>query len=145
MPVTDEHVAALRAHLALRPDDFRVRHEQVIQSGDVAGYGALIHGAFVSAVRRRFAPMWTVPDVIRCVVSVRVSLHEADIDIDPRVSEVLIRRALGEGLDADLDAEAVGRAQFFLLSELISTENLDETGLDEFLADARSLAGHLGV
>jgi hypothetical protein len=143
MMVSDDHVAALRAHLGFRPEEFEPLHERLIQTGGLAGYGALVHGAFVSAVRRRFAPAWAVSAVVRFVTTARIHLCEADIDIDPQVSEVLIRRALGERVPVELDAEAVGRAQIFLLSELIADEGLDEAGLEEFLVDARALADQL--
>jgi hypothetical protein len=39
-----------------------------------------------------------------------------------------------------LDELARGRAQVFLLGELIADEQLDDAGLDEFLAKARTLA-----
>lgn len=143
MLVTDDHVAALRAHLALHPEEFKLLHERLIKRGDVAGYGALVHGAFVSVVRRRFNPTWTVPDVVRCVAAARVSLREADIDIDPWASEILIRRALGEEVPAELDREAMGRAQIFLLSELIFDEGFEDTGLDGFLVDARKRGDQL--
>ena len=143
MPVTDDQVAAMRAHLALRPEEFKPLHERLIKTGDTAGYGALVHGAFVSAVRRRFAPMWTVSDVVRFVAAARASLREADIDIDPGTSEVLIRRALGEEVPVELDTETISRAQIFLLSELIFDEGLDAARLDEFLVDARKWADQL--
>lgn len=141
MAPTDKQVAALYAHLALKPDEFMQLHEQLAQAGDVAGYGELVYAAFVVAVQRRFGPRWTVPDVIRFVVAARIRLGEVDIDIDPQASETLIRRALGENVPIELHEEAVGRAQIFLLSELISDEQLDDEGLAEFLAAARVLAG----
>ena len=140
MSVTDDHVAALRAHLALDPDKFERLNAQIFQAGDVAGYGKLVHAAFVSAARRRFAPAWTVSDVIGFVVAARLRLREIEIDIDPRASEVLIRQALGEETATDPDKEAGGRAQIFLLSELVFDENLDGAALDEFLVSARRLA-----
>jgi hypothetical protein len=138
--VTDEQVAALRAHLALNLDESEQLHQRLVQTGDVAGYGELVYAAFVMAVRWRFAPMWTVPDVVRFVVAARVRLSEDDIDIDPRASEALIRRALGEDVAAELDEEIRGRTQVFLMSELIFDEDLSNAGLDKFLAEARALA-----
>jgi hypothetical protein len=140
VPVTDEQMAALRAHLALRPDEFKQHHETLVRNDDLAGYGELIFAAFVMAARRRFVPSWTVPDIIGFVVAARIRLREAGIDIDPRTSEALLRRALGEDVSIGLDEAAVGRAQIFLLGEMVIDEQLDDVGLDEFLERARDLA-----
>lgn len=143
MPVGDQHVAALRAFLAMESDYFSGISGRLIKDGDVADYGGLVYAAFVTAVRRRFAPTWTVPQVVRFVGEMRVDLLRDGIDIDPRTAEILVRRALGDGIDVRLEEEASARAQIFLLLVLIDDEGLDDAGLDAFLAQARSLADQL--
>jgi hypothetical protein len=143
MTVSNVQVAALRAFLGLRADDTERLTQQLIEADLLEGYGELISGAFTVAVRRRFLPTWTMSDLIRFVAVVRARLLGDEIDIDPRTAEIAMRRALGDGIAARLDEEATARAQIFLLGELIIDEDLDDTGLDEFLATARELADQL--
>jgi hypothetical protein len=141
--VGDEQVAALRAFLALQPDDVERLTKQLVDTGRLEGYGELVFAAFVTAVRRCFSPTWTIPDVIRCVATARAELIRDEINIDPRTAEILMRRALGDRIAAELDEEASARAQLFLLGELILGEDLDDVRLDEFLVTARGLADQL--
>jgi hypothetical protein len=143
MAVSDEQVAALRAFLALQPDEAERLAKQLAAVGGLEGYGVLVYIAFVTAARRRFSPTWTIPDVIRFVATARAELLQQKIEIDPRTAETLIGQALGDGLAAKLDEEASARARLFLLGELIVDEHLDDAGLDQFLAQARSLADQL--
>jgi hypothetical protein len=145
MPVTDEQVAALRSFLALNAAEAERMTRQLVAADHLNGYGELVYAAFVTAARRRFSPIWSIPDVIRFVASARAELLEDDVDIDPRTSESLIRRAIGDRVTAELDETASARAQLFLLSELIFDEQLDDAGLDTFLAQARSIADQLTV
>jgi hypothetical protein len=141
--VGDEQVGALRAFLALQPDEVERLTKQLVDARRVEGYGELVYAAFVTAVRRRFSPTWTIPDVIRFVATVRARLLDDEIEIDPLTAEILVRRALGDGIAAELDGEARTRAQIFLLGELVVDEQLDNAELDAFLATARVLADQL--
>jgi hypothetical protein len=138
--VADEHVAALRAHLLHDFDEAERLNRQVAEA-DMPGYGELAWAALVLAARHRFAPEWTVPQVIKYVAAARARWGEAANDIDPRAAETMLRRALDDEVPADLDAMTAGRAQAFLLSELIVDEQLDNAAeVDELLAKARKLA-----
>jgi hypothetical protein len=141
--VSDQQLAALRAFLVLEPDEAGPPTEQTLEVGGVEGYGELVYAAFVAATRRRFSPTWTVPDVIRFVAAVRAELLEDEVDIDPRTAEVLIRRALGDGIVTVLDEEARARAQIFLLCAMVADAGFDDAELDAFLAQARGLADQL--
>ena len=141
--VNDEQVASLRAFLALEPDEGVRLTKDLLQAGDVDGYGELIYAAFVIAVRRHFNPTWTIPDLIRLVAAIRGRLLADEVEIDPRVTETLMRRALGDAVTGELDEEARARAQIFVLFDLILDEDLDDTELDEFLAMARTMADQL--
>jgi hypothetical protein len=143
MVVSDDQVAALRAFLALEPYETERLTKQLVETDRLEGYGELVYAAFVAAVRRRFSPTWTVPDVIRFVGTARARLLNDEIEIDPRTAEILMRRALGDGIVAERDEEARTRAQIFLLGEMVVDEELDDDGLDEFLATARVLADQL--
>ncbi|MCW2860723.1 MAG: hypothetical protein JWP48_2431 [Actinoallomurus sp.] len=142
MVLSDEHVASLRGFLAFEPDEGVRLTGQLAQTGDLQSYGVLIYAAFVTAVRRRFSPTWTVPEVIGFVASVRARLL-GDVEIDPRAAGLLMRRALGDSVTGDLDDETKARAQVFVLAELIADEQLDASGLDQFMSQARALADRL--
>jgi hypothetical protein len=137
--VADEHAAALGAHL-LHDFDEAERLNRRVAEADMPGYGELVWAALVLATRRRFAPKWTVPQVVEYVAAARARWGKDADDIDPRAAEIMLRRALDDDVAADLDEMVKGQAQVFLLSELIADEQLDNTELDEFLAKARMLA-----
>ena len=144
MPISDAQVSALRAYLIRDADEAEKLNEQFRTSDDVDGFGELIWAAFVLAARRRFAPEWTVPDIVRYVAAVRARRAEHKDDFHPRTAEILLRRALGEMVEADLTELARGHAQIFLLGELIADEGFDNfTDLDEFMAEARALGDQL--
>jgi hypothetical protein len=92
---------------------------------------------------KTLSPTWAVPDVIRFVAAVRAELLEDEVDIDPRTAEVLIRRALGDGIVTVLDEEAKARVQIFLLCAMVADAGFDDAELDAFLAQARGLADQL--
>jgi hypothetical protein len=141
--VSGEQVAALRAFLALDSDQARRLTEQLVEAGRVEGYGELVYAAFVSTVRRRFSPTWTVSDIIRFVAATRAELLQDDIEIDPRTAEILVRRALGDGIAIELNEKSRARAQILLLSKMVVDAGFDDAGLDALLAQARSLADQM--
>ena len=145
MAQPDDQVAALRAFLTSEADEGVRLTKQLVEANRAEGIGELVYAAFVAAVRRRFLPSWTIPDVIRFVATARARLLDKKITIDPGTAEILLRHTLGESIAAELGEKARARAQIFLLSELISDEELDVAGLDEFLTQARALADQLIV
>jgi hypothetical protein len=138
--VTDGQVAALRAYLAQDPEEAARLNAQLGESRGWDGYGEFVWAAFVLAVRRRFAPEWTVPRIVQYVAAVRVRWAQDNDDFDPRAGEILMRCALDDNVPADLDEMTRGRAQLFLLGELVADEQPDNTERDKFLAMARMLA-----
>lgn len=137
--VTGQQVAALRASLTFDMAQAQEWRARLIQSGDLRGFGELVYAAFLLAVRRYFAPVWTRADVVRYVGSVRAR-GPADDDVDPVIAEMLILRALGADPPLRAAEEAKAEAQAIMLGALISDLGLDAAGLDEFLAEARALA-----
>lgn len=133
-------MAALRALVSGDVDASARLARRVVEDGDGDDLGRLAYIAFVAAVRRRFAPRWTLPQIIRFIAAKRAYLLRHGIDIDPSTAEALTRRALGDTVDGQFDDEASARAQIFLLIELIDDEEFDDAGLDAFLAEVRSLA-----
>src|SRR5262245_39548964 len=107
MAVTDDEVAALRAHLN---QDFEVarRLNTQLAKANVDGYAAVSWASFVLSVRRRFAPKWTVPEVVTYVAALRARWGRDADDIDPRAAETLMRRALDDEVASDLDEVAMG-------------------------------------
>src|SRR3954454_6856969 len=137
MAVSDDQVAALRAHLA---DEAERLNRRLAEVGDLDGYGELVWAAFVLAVRHRFAPEWTVPQIVKYAAAARAAWGKDADEIAQHAAETMLRRALDHNVSADLDELAKGRAQVFLLSELIADEQFDNTQVDELLAKARVLA-----
>jgi hypothetical protein len=82
----------LRAFLALQADEVERLTKQLVDARHVEGYGELVYAAFVTAVRRRFSPTWTIPDAIRFVATVLARLLDNEIEIDPLTAEILVRR-----------------------------------------------------
>lgn len=143
MVIPDEQVASFRAFLSGDSEEGVRRTGRFVESRGVEGYGELVYAAFALAVRRRFAPSWTIADVVRSVAAARARLLDVDVDIDPRAAEVMIRRVLGDAVTGDFEDESKARAQVFVLLVLVDDEEFDDAGLDAFLADVRALADQL--
>lgn len=143
MPVSDEQVAALRAHLA---GDFAL-HERLwagLDREDIrTGYSALIIGAFFKAVNIRFSTDNKVSDIVEFVGDVRSRSAELAEEIDPRIAERLILFSLGHGEVDDIDGNTRVTTSLYLLTAIIAGMNLDDAGLDAFLAEARKLGDQL--
>jgi hypothetical protein len=56
MTVPNGQIAALRAYLVGGADEWQHLHWQLVEDGAADGYGDLVYTAFITAVRRRFAP-----------------------------------------------------------------------------------------
>ncbi|WP_344954328.1 hypothetical protein [Actinomadura miaoliensis] len=142
MAVTDQEVAVLRAHLARDFEEYERLWPQLDRGAAARGYTALIAAAFFEAVDRRFSGQLNKADVVEYVGEVRARFDEQGTEIDPLAAEVMIRAALGDEVDADLDDETVISTQLFVLTALVLDEELDGAALDEFLAEARKTADH---
>jgi len=141
MAVSADEVATLRTYLSGNMDKYRRMQQQLDPVAARSGYSALIAAAFFEAVDRRFAkPGTTTGDIIRYVGDVRARSARVSDALDPQAAERVIRHALGEGSIRDLDDDTVIGAQIVILSALIADEQLDDAGLDQFMAEARKLA-----
>ncbi len=143
MPVTDDQVAALRALLAGDLERHRLLYARLGSDQALAGYTALVTGAFSEAVERRFGANYRPADVITFVGDVRTRSDRIAESLDPAAAERVIRAVFGDGSVRDLRDVTVVSAQIVLLGALIADERLDDAGLDAFLADARNLADRL--
>lgn len=141
MVVTDGQAAALRAQLAGKRAEHKQLFSQLDWPTEGAAYVALMDAAFFKAVDQRFGGgRSTADDVVNYVADVRSRLDTAADAIDPNAAERLILKVLGYGSVKGLDGTVAFRAKNFLLAALIADEQLDESGLDEFMTQARKLA-----
>ena len=140
MAVTNQQVAALRAQLANQPDEHKRLFRQLDWATEGVPYSALIDAGFFEAVDRRFANGTTTAAVTAYVGAVRSRLGSAADAVNPEAAERLILKVLGHGSVADLDAKVAFSAKQLLLAALIADEDLDDAGLDEFMASSRMVA-----
>lgn len=147
MAVTDQQVASLRAFLTAQSEQDAERAGQTLRqlarSGAAEGIGELIYAAFVVATRRKFAPRWTLADVVHYVAHLRARNAEDTNELDPAAAENQLRIALGEQIAPHPSEEDRGTAQFILLLELTHDLRLTPSELDELLGQARTLAEQL--
>jgi len=140
MAVTDEQAATLRTHLVGDYEEHDRLWEQLDREAARTGYTALVAAAFFKAVDRRFGPDTTRAEVIEYVTSVRARLGDNADKVDPQAAEMMIYTVLGEPLSRQLDDDTVAVVQPVVLTALIADEDLDDVGLDAFMAEARGLA-----
>ena len=138
--VTDEQAATLRAYLADDPARYEELHARLNRHDDARAYTALIIAAFFKAVTRRFAKNGTATAVTGFVADLRTRPGRLSREIDPQATERVIRAALTDEDISDLNDEVKGRVYTVVLAGLIADEHLDDTGLDAFLAEARTTA-----
>jgi hypothetical protein len=140
MPVTDEQVAPLRAQLAGQPEEHLRLFNLLDQNAKKTGYQALVSAAFVTAVQRRFAPEASLGEVVEFVGSVRSRSCQVADKIDPVIAERVIMGVLADDSLDDIDPRKSFETQLVLMAAIVGGENLDDAGLDAFLAQARKLA-----
>lgn len=143
MPVTDEQVATLRAALTDDMDRYRQLFGQLDWAAAKKSFTALVAAAFGLAVERRFGQGDQRADIVTFVGDVRSRSDRLARELDPELSERVIRAVLGDGSVRDLSDDAVMGTQTVLLMGLIADERLDDAGLDVFLVGARKLADQL--
>jgi hypothetical protein len=140
MPVTDDEVAALRAHLSGDQALYHELYGRLDRSAIRVTYAAFITAVFVEAVDRRFGKNGTAADVISFVADVRSRSDNVANAIDPRAAERLILAILKDEDGEDFDGQTMGQIYIVLLSALISDEQLDDDALDASLESARKRA-----
>jgi hypothetical protein len=138
VPVIDRQLAALRAFLRQDAEQIEYQHQRLAEDDGLAGYERLVYAAFVIAARRRFAARWSIPDIVRYVARARIALSGSGLDIDPRVAEIQLRRALGDAAFGEFDDRSKARTQILVLAQLIDDEGLDDARMSEFLEAVRS-------
>jgi len=136
----EAQVAALRALLSFDPG-FQQLHQQLADEGHLAGYDDLVWSAFSIAVRRRLGRASSPGDIVTLAASLRVSLRQQQVELDPLALEDAIRAAAGGQVVIHYDDQARAEILLLALGQLIFDEDLDEAGLDDFLVLARAMAG----
>jgi hypothetical protein len=139
------HLEALRTFLVKGPEEWLERYGEKIRDEDNTGYSHLVYCTFGEALRLRFSPTFTIPQVIRFVADLRITLEEYAHELDPRVAESLIRYSLGDDAFSGRppfgeDEVTMIRAQLILLVALVSEEGLDEAELEKLIKDSAALA-----
>ena len=140
VPVTDEQVAVLRAMLTADTNEYDRLTEHLDRTDGWGDYTVLIAAAFFEAVDRRFGKGYTGAEIVQFVADARARFDQTGQDLDAVAAERLVRSALEDESVQDLDDETVVQIQVVFLAALVTGEQLDDAGLDEFLAEARKLA-----
>ena len=146
MPVTDHHVATLRAQLmGQREEHLRLANQLDPEEANTQ-YAALVAAAFIEAVERRFMKDGKPADeseVVDFVARVRETDDEMPDIINPELAESMILHLLEKGTIAEADKNTKFGHQIVLLASLIGEEQPTEAELDAFSSSARSLADEL--
>jgi hypothetical protein len=143
MPVTDEQVAPLRAQLSGSTAEHQRLFAQLSEEDVQTGYRALVTAAFMIAVERRFGRQTSPAAPVEFVAEMRARSDSLAEKIDPRIGERVLRAVyINDRLD-DLDARTGWQTQLLLLAGLVASARLDDSALDEMLAEARKLADQL--
>jgi hypothetical protein len=143
MPVTDHQVATLRAQLSGEFAEYERLLGDLDRKADSQGYSALVTAAFHNAVDLRFTRDSALDEVITFVADVRARSERLRDALDPHTAERLLVTAVSGDYVRGLDPTDSNKMKLVLLTSLVAEMNLDEAGLDQFLAKARALADEL--
>lgn len=141
MEVTDDQVATLRAVLANDFDEYDRLRPRLDPELAKVGYTGLVAAGFFEAADRRFGHKdATRRDVIEFVAKARNRFDPDGDRINPDAAERMVLAVVSDVSIDDLDETTVVELETLLLRALIADAELDDAGLDEFLATARKLA-----
>ncbi|SPT57128.1 hypothetical protein [Actinomadura madurae] len=139
--IDDLHRDAMRGLLLDSTADYERDHGEALDADpNPMGFSALLMFATATMVHRRFAPAYTLADVIRFVAHVRVALD------DPKAVGVLITEktirmllddpSLGETTPFGASPEDMATAVSAVLFHLVDEAGLDRDGVDSLIAEA---------
>jgi hypothetical protein len=138
--IREENILALRSFLLKGPEAWMPLRGDIQKDDETAaGYMSLLFGAFEVAVRRKFAPTYTVGQIVRFVANLRIRLGEDANEVNPIIAEDMIRRAVdAPPLKADVpdDLTATLNAQVCILLYLVGEADFDRAGLEQFIDEA---------
>ncbi|WP_141584417.1 hypothetical protein [Actinomadura sp. WMMA1423] len=112
---------------------------------DIHGFSALLAFSLGTLVRRKFPPPWSLRDIIQYVAGQRVKLGEDAAELNPRLTENIIRFLLGDASLEDpphigASSEEFTSTQMALWLLLAKEARLDEAGVDELVNEASTNA-----
>ncbi|MCP9948665.1 hypothetical protein [Actinomadura madurae] len=139
--IDDLHRDAVRGLLLDSADDFERDHGESLDADpNPMGFSALLTFATATMLHRRFAPAYTLADVIRFVARVRVALDDPKalgaLVIEKTIRMLLEDPALGEAPPFGAPPEDMVAALYAVLFHLVDEAGLDEAGVDSLIAEA---------
>ncbi|WP_146877432.1 hypothetical protein [Actinomadura madurae] len=146
--ITERHTTALRSFIVEGPESWQARYEEDLAGESGAGFSLLLYLTLATALRRKFAPEYSTGQVVRYVADLRVSLEGNAQTLDPRLTEIVIRAALGDESIEDfppymVDSSTIIRTELLLLVALIAEERLDDEQLDKLIIESAGSAGKI--
>ncbi|WP_149263645.1 hypothetical protein [Actinomadura sp. K4S16] len=137
--IREKNILALRSFLLEGPEAWvPLQDELQVDDETAAGYMSLLFCAFEVAMRRKFAPTYTVGQIVRFVADLRIAAGEDADLIDPLIAEDMVRRAVdAPALKATVpdDLTAALNAEVFILLYLVAEMDLDRAGLEQFIEE----------
>jgi hypothetical protein len=140
MPVTDDQVSALRALLQDDTKRYGETFDQLDRTAAKKGYTALVAGAFMEAVQRRFGQNYRESEVVDFVASLRTRSNRLADRIDPDIAERMIKSLYGDATVRDVSDGVVAGTQLLLLTGLVADAGMDDAQLEPFLSTAGGTA-----
>ncbi len=140
--MTNDHVEYLRTMVKGETDE-NDRIEQKLDESGWEGWQVFLAYCFYFAVDRRFKRPVDTAEIVRFVADTRAWVGDDGPEIDPTLAERLIRSVLDESVQIDvrkLDQEMLGRIETLVVYRVLSTSNMSDSELDDFLERARQKA-----
>jgi hypothetical protein len=104
------------------------------------GFPRFLAALFFLAVDRRFGETGSHADVIKFVAELRADLTNGGPDLNAEAAETLIESILDPSIDYNIDQNMIGKIQAATVYKVLTEEDLPDSRLDAFLAEAVELA-----
>lgn len=144
MPVTDDQMAVLRAHLEGDFDKHKALFRQLGREELERDFSTLVSAALTLALGNGMSESATEAQVINLVSDIRQRYFKNPDALDPKTAERLILFGLNpDAVDLDdIPPRESVKTQHLLLFPLVHEAGIpaSEGGLDAFLEEARALA-----
>ena len=141
MPVTDDMVATVRAYLELDQDRFQQLNATLDKSREASiAYKAMIAGAFMTAVTRKFNEQSSRDEIIDYVAQVRSRSESMAESLEPSATERMIASIYSDVDIDDIDARMVMGIEMYIAVAIVTDKGISGPELDEFLDTARKYA-----
>lgn len=144
MPVTDDIVATVRAYLQADKEEFQRLNAGLDRARDASvAYKAMVIGAFIVAVERKFTEQSSRDEIIDYVANVRSRGPNMPDVLDPTASERMISSVFTDESIRDIDSRAKFNIWTHFATAIVNDEGITGPELDDFLAKARQEADEL--